>query len=100
MGFYYKAFYKPFGVWRFWEPMIRQMAGLGVANLDNKPPYRDKQYLFCDIAVIGAGPAGLGAKQEGDRVVRRADARGVRARDGVRGVDGGDQVEAEVTPGR
>ena len=64
VGFYYKAFYKPFGVWRFWEPMIRQMAGLGVANLDSKPPYRDKQYLFCDIAVIGAGPAGLSAALE------------------------------------
>jgi sarcosine oxidase subunit alpha len=64
VGFYYKAFYKPFGVWRLWEPMIRHMAGLGVANLKSQPPYRDKQYLFCDVAVIGAGPAGLSAALE------------------------------------
>ena len=64
VGFYYRAFYKPFGVWRLWEPMIRHMAGLGVANLESQPPYRDKQYLFCDVAVIGAGPAGLSAALE------------------------------------
>jgi len=61
VGFYYKAFYKPRGSWALWEPVIRQSAGLGVANLQNQPGYTDKQYLFTDIAVIGAGPAGLQA---------------------------------------
>ena len=61
VGFYYKAFYKPHGSWALWEPIIRQSAGLGVANLQNQPGYTDKQYLFTDIAVIGAGPAGLQA---------------------------------------
>ena len=61
VGFYYKAFYKPRGSWALWEPVIRQSAGLGVANLQNQPAYNDKQYLFTDIAVIGAGPAGLQA---------------------------------------
>ena len=32
VGFYYKAFYKPFGIWRLWEPVVRQAAGLGIAN--------------------------------------------------------------------
>lgn len=61
VGFYYKAFYKPFGIWRLWEPVVRQAAGLGIANLGVKPPYTDKIYRFCDVAVIGAGPAGLNA---------------------------------------
>jgi sarcosine oxidase subunit alpha len=61
VGFYYRAFYKPKGVWDKWEPFIRKKAGLGFANLDFKPVYHDKAYLFCDVAVIGAGPAGLTA---------------------------------------
>ena len=61
VGFYYKAFYKPFGIWRLWEPVVRQAAGLGIANLAVKPPHTDKIYRFCDVAVIGAGPAGLNA---------------------------------------
>ena len=61
VGFYYKAFYKPFGSWRFWERIIRRKAGLGVANLTVEPRYTDKQYLFHDIAIIGGGPAGISA---------------------------------------
>ncbi len=57
VGFYYRAFYKPMGVWNKWEPFIRKKAGLGFANLDFKPVYHDKAYLFYDVAVIGAGPA-------------------------------------------
>ena len=29
VGFYYRAFFRPKGAWRFWEPVIRRMAGLG-----------------------------------------------------------------------
>ena len=29
VGFYYKAFYRPKGAWKFWEPFIRKRAGLG-----------------------------------------------------------------------
>jgi sarcosine oxidase subunit alpha len=61
VGFYYRAFYKPQGVWDKWEPLIRKKAGLGVADLSFTPEYHDKAYLFCDVAVIGAGPAGLSA---------------------------------------
>ncbi|CAM3534779.1 Aminomethyltransferase [Vibrio aerogenes CECT 7868] len=61
VGFYYRAFYKPQGIWDKWEPLIRKKAGLGVADLNFKPEYFDKAYLFCDIAVIGGGPAGLKA---------------------------------------
>ncbi|BFM49713.1 FAD-dependent oxidoreductase [Marinomonas sp. THO17] len=61
VGFYYRAFYKPKGIWDKWEPFIRKKAGLGVADLDFTPTYHDKAYGFCDLAVIGAGPAGLSA---------------------------------------
>ncbi|WP_394211817.1 2Fe-2S iron-sulfur cluster-binding protein [Enterovibrio calviensis] len=61
VGFYYRAFYKPKGVWDKWEPLIRKKAGLGKANLDFDPTYHDKAYLFCDVMVVGAGAAGLNA---------------------------------------
>lgn len=61
VGFYYRSFYKPKGMWKVWEPLIRKKAGLGVLNLSFKPEYYDKAYLFSDLAVIGAGPAGLQA---------------------------------------
>ncbi|MGE8326915.1 2Fe-2S iron-sulfur cluster-binding protein [Pseudomonas urmiensis] len=61
VGFYYRSFYKPKGMWKVWEPLIRKKAGLGVLDLEFKPQYYDKAYLFVDVAIIGAGPAGLRA---------------------------------------
>ncbi|GAA5002279.1 2Fe-2S iron-sulfur cluster-binding protein [Acinetobacter puyangensis] len=61
VGFYYRAFFKPKGIWKFWEPIIRKKAGLGVLDLNFKPEYYDKVYLFTDVAIIGSGPAGLQA---------------------------------------
>jgi len=60
-GFYYKAFYRPKGAWKFWEPFIRKRAGLGKVNTAAHHGYYDKEYLFADVAVIGGGPAGLSA---------------------------------------
>ena len=64
VGFYYKAFFKPRGMWEKWAPLIRKKAGLGVINQDYQAEYYDKQYQFYDVAVIGAGPAGLSAALE------------------------------------
>ena len=64
VGFYYKAFFKPAGMWEKWALLIRKKAGLGVINQDYQPEYYDKQYQFYDVAVIGAGPAGLSAALE------------------------------------
>jgi sarcosine oxidase subunit alpha len=60
-GFYYKAFYRPKGAWKFWEPFIRKRAGLGKVNIAAHHGYFDKEYLFADVAVIGGGPAGIAA---------------------------------------
>ncbi|TIR25981.1 MAG: FAD-dependent oxidoreductase [Mesorhizobium sp.] len=63
VGFYYRTFMGPRrDSWlKFWEPMIRRKAGLGV--VDTKAPARhfDKTHLHCDVLVVGAGPAGLSA---------------------------------------
>jgi len=61
IGFYYKAFYRPRGAWRRWEPIIRARAGLGVVNVAAAHGYYDKAYGFYDVVVIGGGPAGMAA---------------------------------------
>ena len=61
VGFYYKAFYKPRGVWNWWEKIIRRTAGLGRVDRSWTPEYFDKAYANCDVAVIGGGAAGLAA---------------------------------------
>ncbi|HXV24429.1 MAG TPA: 2Fe-2S iron-sulfur cluster-binding protein [Alphaproteobacteria bacterium] len=64
VGFYYKAFFRPLGAWRRWEPVIRNLAGLGRVKLDAHHGYYDKAYAFADVLVIGGGPAGLAAAIE------------------------------------
>ena len=64
VGFYYKAFYKPKGAWKLWEGVVRRLAGLGRVDVEAPHGYYDKMYLFCDVAVVGGGPAGLAAAIE------------------------------------
>jgi sarcosine oxidase subunit alpha len=64
VGFYYKAFYKPRWAWPLWAKLIRRIAGLGKVDLKTPHGYYDKQYLFTDVTVIGAGPAGMAAALE------------------------------------
>ncbi len=61
VGFYYHALFKPRGAWRWWEPFIRRMAGLGRLDTTANHGRTDKRYHHTDVAVIGGGPAGLSA---------------------------------------
>ena len=68
VGFYYRAMYKPGRIWEwFWEPIVRKSTGLGKVRLDSPHHYHDKAYVFCDVAVIGGGPAGMAAAIEAAR---------------------------------
>lgn len=73
-GFYYKTFMGPSkGSWMFYEPFIRKAAGLGKATDLPDPDRYDMRFAFCDVLVIGSGPAGLAAAltagRSGARVV-------------------------------
>ncbi|TJV89632.1 MAG: FAD-dependent oxidoreductase, partial [Mesorhizobium sp.] len=63
VGFHYRTFMGPRrDSWlKFWEPMIRRKAGLGVVDTTATHRHFDKTHLHCDILVVGAGPAGLNA---------------------------------------
>ncbi|HEY0106775.1 MAG TPA: sarcosine oxidase subunit alpha family protein [Rhizomicrobium sp.] len=59
-GFYYKTFMWPRGAWeKLYEPAIRRAAGLGRASGEADPDAYEKAHAFCDVLVVGGGPAGL-----------------------------------------
>ncbi len=61
-GFYYKTFIGPTrGAWMFYEPSIRRAAGLGKASFEPDPDRYETAHAFCDVLVVGSGPAGLAA---------------------------------------
>jgi sarcosine oxidase subunit alpha len=61
-GFYYKTFMWPAKLWeKLYEPLIRRAAGLGALSGRPDPDHYDREHAFCDLLVIGAGPAGLAA---------------------------------------
>lgn len=61
-GFYYKTFMWPAAFWeRVYEPLIRRAAGLGKLSMEADPDTYDRAHAFCDVLVIGGGPAGLSA---------------------------------------
>ena len=72
-GFYYKTFFGPPARWMIYERFIRRAAGLGAAPQLPDPDAYGHRSGFCDVLVVGAGPAGLraglDAAQSGKRVI-------------------------------
>ncbi len=104
-GFYYKTFMWPKAFWeKLYEPVIRRAAGLGaLSGLPNEAKY-EKAFAYCDLLVIGAGPAGLmaalsAARAGADVILADEDARmGGRLLAETGEVDGRPGVEwAEAT---
>ncbi|RUM98729.1 sarcosine oxidase subunit alpha [Pseudaminobacter arsenicus] len=69
-GFYYKTFMGPVigplkgtRLWMACEYFIRRAAGLGSAGLEKDPARYERMNAFCDVLVVGSGPAGLMAAQ-------------------------------------
>ncbi len=59
-GFYYKTFMWPRAFWeKLYEPLIRRAAGLGRLIPKHDEAVYEKAFAFCDLLVIGSGPAGL-----------------------------------------
>ena len=63
-GFYYKTFFGPPSRWMLYEKLIRRAAGLGKAPTRADPDDYEHRAAFCDVLVVGAGPAGLAAAAE------------------------------------
>ena len=71
-GFYYKTFIglPPFEwgkgtkAWMFYEKIIRKAAGMGSASRLPDPDKYEHANDFCDVIIIGSGPAGIAAAQE------------------------------------
>ncbi|WP_350335967.1 sarcosine oxidase subunit alpha family protein [Coralliovum pocilloporae] len=80
-GFYYKTFIGPFKkgtkAWMFFEHFIRNAAGLGNASREADPDRYERGNLFCDVLVVGSGPAGLmaarSAAASGARIILAED---------------------------
>ena len=69
-GFYYKTFmglppfeWSPKGtaIWMWYEKIIRRAAGMGEASRLPDPDQYEHAHGFCDVLVVGAGPAGMAA---------------------------------------
>ncbi len=71
-GFYYKTFMGPTkGSWMFYEPFIRRAAGLGTGTFDKDPDRYETRHEFCDVLIVGAGPAGRAAAIAASRSAAR-----------------------------
>ena len=70
-GFYYKTFFGSAKRWMFYEHFIRKAAGLGNAPRERDPDRFSQRAAFCDVLVVGAGPAGIAAALEAAEAGKR-----------------------------
>jgi len=70
-GFYYKTFFGPPSRWMLYERFIRRAAGLGQPPRSADPDSYGHRSAFCDVLVVGAGPAGLAAALEAAQAGKR-----------------------------
>ena len=71
-GFYYKTFMgiPPFewgsgtSTWMFFEKFIRKAAGMGKNSRLADPDFYEHANDFCDLLIVGSGPAGIAAAKE------------------------------------
>ena len=70
-GFYYKTFFGSAKRWLVYEYFIRRAAGLGNAPTTADPDRYSQRAAFCDLLVVGAGPAGLAAALEAAEAGKR-----------------------------
>ncbi len=101
VGFYYKTFIWPQKMWPTYEWMLRNVAGLGKLNTDAQLVAGfDKQYLHCDVMVVGGGPAGLSAAlaaaKTGARVMLFEEDEAVGGHLRLMGKDEGGRMKAEL----
>ncbi len=61
VGFYYKAFHRPRWLFPRFERATRRLAGLGRIDRAAAPATAAGAYAWCDVLVVGGGPAGLEA---------------------------------------
>src|SRR5262249_20625428 len=61
VGFYYKTLIRPRWLWPLVEPWVRSVAAGGPLPAAREPVDRERRHLHPDVAVIGAGIAGLSA---------------------------------------
>ena len=61
VGFYYKAFHRPRWLFPWFERAARRLAGLGRINREAPPVAAAGAFAWCDVLVVGGGPAGLEA---------------------------------------
>ena len=62
-GFYYKTFFGGPRLWLVYERVIRRAAGLGKAPQTAEVDAFEHRAAFCDVLVVGSGPAGLAAAE-------------------------------------
>lgn len=61
VGFYYKTFFRPRGLWSLMDRIIRRTVGLGSVPRDQLPGSREACHHHPDLLVVGGGVAGLSA---------------------------------------